>query len=281
MDVQTGRPQPLRTGQSWYLDDIDFSAVNIGRVTNDRTLFATLASASFVEIFSQKYAANLIQLFARDTQLTRWLTQQWQRDEVRHGEALKRYVQTAWPDFDWEAAYRRFEQEYSALCSVAQLESRLPLELIARCVVETGTSSFYRALQSYVDETVLLQILERIRCDEIAHFSHFRHSFIEYNRQQRQSVPDILRTIWRRIREIDNEDAFIAFKSVQTDPAMTPEQLMSRWHEYRRSIKRLARRHYPTRQAVKMLISPIPMTSTLKQLLLWPVFGMAVLFAYS
>ncbi len=60
---------------------------------------------------------------------------------MQHGRALKRYVETAWPDFAWDDAYRDFLAEFLRFCSVDQLASTRALELAARCVVETGTAA--------------------------------------------------------------------------------------------------------------------------------------------
>jgi hypothetical protein len=48
-----------------------------------------------------------------DDEVTAWLSQEWEPEELRHGAALRRYVETAWPEFDWNAAYRAFFAEYS------------------------------------------------------------------------------------------------------------------------------------------------------------------------
>jgi DNA-binding transcriptional regulator PaaX len=53
-------------------------------------------------------------------------------------------VRTAWPGFDWEAAYQTFLDQYTPLCTVEQLAGTRALEMAARCVVETGTAAFYR-----------------------------------------------------------------------------------------------------------------------------------------
>ena len=70
--------------------------------------------------------------------MTDWLSGQWEPEELRHGAALKRYVQTAWPEFDWNAAYRGFFEEYSRCCGIEAFAGTRALELAARCVVETG-----------------------------------------------------------------------------------------------------------------------------------------------
>jgi hypothetical protein len=266
--------------QHWRLDDIDFSAIQTELVQNDQFLFLTLASASFVEILSETYADNLIRHYQGDAEITGWLRNNWQRDEVQHGRALKAYVQTVWPLFNWEKAYEGFRVQYSTLCNMEQLEHHKGLELIARCVVETGTSSFYRAAQNYVREPVLRHLLEKIRSDEISHYVHFRRFFETYNRREQHSIAAISATIWRRLRDISGEDAYIAFKHVQAE--FHPGRLFveSEWHSYGQRVKELARHHYPYLAAVKMLIKPIPLIAPFKKIVQWPLVGLALLISY-
>lgn len=260
--------------RSWHIDDIDFAAVDIPAVRNDEFLFLTLASASFVEILAEKYGGNLIAHFAGDAEVTEWLHNAWKVEEVQHGQALKAYVQAVWPEFDWEAAYAGFREEYGALCTIEQLEPQPALELVARCVVETGTATFYRAMQDYVREPVLRGLLDRIKSDEVAHYAHFRRYFERCNATERHGVLPVVATIWRRVREVRGEDAYIAFRHVQTarhpGRAFQPEE----WQRYNQTVKRLARRHYSYSMVVKMLIKPIPMPEPLKRLLQWPLTGL-------
>jgi rubrerythrin len=268
-----------KKNQHWHLDEINFDAIQAELVHNDQFLFLTLASASFVEILSETYAGNLIQHYQGDAEITDWLRNNWQRDEVQHGQALKRYVQIVWPEFNWEKAYEAFRLQYSALCTMEQLEQRKGLELLARCVIETGTSSFYRAMQSYVREPVLQLLLEKIKVDETAHYAHFRRYFDLYNRRDQYSLAAIMATIWRRLRDIGGEDAYIAFKHVYEESHSESQSLNVEWRFYNQKLKQLARHHYPYRLAVKMLIKPVPLFEPLKKILQWPLIGMALLIS--
>lgn len=265
--------------RSWHLDDIDFNAIDIASVRDDNFLFLTLASASFVEILSEMYAANLIEHFQGDSELTNWLSEYWQRDEVQHGQALRTYVQTVWPDFEWDNAYNAFFMHYSTLCTVEQLEPSKALELLARCVIETGTSSFYRALQQYVREPVLRHLIGHIRADEISHYVYFRKYFTAYNAIERHGVGASIATIWRRLSEIRGEDVYIAFKHVHGDRYSNQPYLEADWRRYNQTVKRLARNYYPYLMTVKMLMKPIPMFESIKKMLQWPLVGLAMLIS--
>ena len=264
-----------RKRQHWRLEDIAFKTIDAASVRDDEFLFLTLASASFVEILAETYSDNLIAHFRADSEIAHWLQQTWQQEEVQHGRALKLYVQTVWPEFDWECAYDAFRTDYSALCTVEQLEPRLALELVARCVVETGTSTFYRAVQDYVSEPRLHQLMDSIRADEAGHYRQFRQFFSSYNAIDPQSAWAVIATIWRRMRDVRGQDVYIAFKHVYTGRHPNQPFLASDWHRYTQMVKRRARRHYSFLMAIKMLLKPVPIAEPLKRVLHWPIFGLA------
>ncbi|MFI4989069.1 MAG: ferritin-like domain-containing protein, partial [Alphaproteobacteria bacterium] len=169
----TARPTPdARQGvkpAAWSLADIPYHALERHRLHEDGILLYLLASASFIEITSDLYTRNLVKFFEDDDEVAGWLRQHWEREELQHGAALKRYVETAWPEFDWQAAYRGFFDEYSRGCALERFSETRALELVSRCVVETGTASFYGMLADFSPEPVLRLLASRIRADEIGH----------------------------------------------------------------------------------------------------------------
>lgn len=261
--------------RDWRIEDIDFAAVDRALVEKDERLFYLLASASFVEILSEVYTENLIEHYDGNAETTRWLKETWQREEVQHGRSLKTYVLAVWPEFDWEKSYSGFAAEYSALCSMDNLESSRALEMIARCVVETGTSTLYRCLYDHAEEPVLKRILANIKADEVRHYSKFRRLFLEHNRSEKNRILAVCRVIWKRMMEIHGEDGYIAFKHAFLARSKNPENLDREWAEFRRSLNSLVIRHYPFRMAVEMLLSPVPISTYSKKLLERVLIGLA------
>ncbi|HQT27506.1 MAG TPA: ferritin-like domain-containing protein, partial [Burkholderiales bacterium] len=231
--------------KSWNLEEIDFGILKREMVENDERLFYLLASASFVEILSEVYSGNLIEHYDGDHEAIAWLRETWQREEVQHGQSLKRYVQTVWPAFDWERSYSGFVAEYRALCSIENLESSRALEMVARCVVETGTSTLYRCLYDHVEEPLLKEILSNIKSDEVRHYSKFRKLFIEHNHLEKKGVMAVFRVIWKRMAEIRGEDGYIAFKHAYLCRSGNPGNLEEEWSKFRKSLNSLMLRHYP------------------------------------
>jgi hypothetical protein len=255
-------------GASWSVDAIPYHALERGLVRDDRQLFYTLASASFVEITSDLYTRNLIEFFDGDAEVAGWLAHGWEPEELQHGAALRRYVEAAWPDFDWAEAYRRFLGEFKALCSVDQLAPTRALELAARCVVETGTASFYRMLSEMSPEPVLRDLTAKIRADEVRHYKYFYRHYRRYRARERPTRRAVARTLWSRIGEVDAEDAFYAFKHVFL--ASHPDARFERrdYEAFRAGFRAMVKRHFPYGMAVKMLLKPLGLSAPVGRVVL-------------
>lgn len=243
------------TRSSW-LGQIPFDRIERGCIERHEQLFNLVCSASFIEITSDLYTRSLVALFAGDAEAVDWLTQSWEPEELEHGAALKRYVQLAWPDFDWEAGYRSFFAEYSQICSIDNLAPTRARELAARCVVETGTSTFYRMVEQARFEPVLTEIARRIANDEVRHYKYFYQFFRRYRDQERQPRTGIVCTLVSRTADVKSEDAFIAFKHAFMSRHSSSEFDPHEFAVYRTFIKRLAQAHFPHEMAVKMLLKP-------------------------
>jgi hypothetical protein len=254
----------------WSMAAIPYRDLERAAVKDDALLFAILASASFIEITSDLYTDNLVAFFDGDRAVVDWLSHHWEPEELQHGAALKRYVQIAWPEFDWEAAYREFIVEYKCCCSVDQLNPTRALEMTARCVVETGTASFYRMLSDAAPEPVLRELAARIGADEVRHYKNFYHFFLRYCESEQPSRAAVLKTLYSRVMEVDNEDVQIAFKHVFL--ARHPHADFQRAYEdFRDGVRRIAQRHFPHDMAMKMFLKPLQLAPAVGRFVLPPV----------
>jgi hypothetical protein len=242
---------------AWRVDDIPFDAVRPRCLRGHEDLFLMLVSASFVEISSELYTRNLVDYYRGDPDLCAWLDGHWQHEEVQHGVALRRYIAAAYPDFPWQRAYDGFLEDYRRFCTVDQLGPTPALELAARCVVETGTATMYTTLHRLSPEPVLRQLTMDIRNDEVRHYKHFLRQFRRYGEREGVGRTAVLRTLWLRAAEVDNEDAFYAFK--HTFLACRPRQRFepAEYQRFRHRAFALARREYPFEMAAKMAIKPL------------------------
>lgn len=258
----TSSSQPY-AGPRWSLDDIPYERLDRDHVKDDARIFGLVAAASFVEITSETYTRNLVEFCAGDDEVVAWLNDGWQHEEVQHGAALKRYVETAWPDFDWESAYRAFVAEYDQYCKVELLAPSQALEMAARCVVETGTASFYRMVSDASSEPVLSRLTALISRDEVDHYKHFYRYFLRFTERDRPSRAAILRTLLQRTVMVDAEDAAIAFKHARLGGAPEASYDPQDYDQFRRSVRGWGKPHYRFEMAAKMILKPLRLGSFL------------------
>jgi hypothetical protein len=105
--------------------------------------------------------------------------------------------------------------------ATASVRGSLVAELCARCVVETGTSSFYSAIRDSVEEPVLKEICKNIAADEFRHFKLFFTHMERYAAQggERFSRWDRLRVALTRFQEADDDEIASAYHSGNALPA--------------------------------------------------------------
>jgi rubrerythrin len=259
-----------RSGLPWSMDAIPYRDIAREAIEDNELLFQIVASASFIEITSDLYTENLIEYFRDNPELVDWLAHHWEAEELQHGAALKRYVETAWPDFDWQRAYEAFFAEYSHCCSLENLAPTRALELVARCVVETGTASFYRMLANAAPEPVLRELAGNIADDEVQHYKNFYYFFRRYHDTESPGRTAVLWTLWDRAREVDTEDAYIAFKHVFLASKPDAEFRPADYEAFRSSVRRIGRDYFPYGMALKMFLKPLGLAPVIGRVVLPP-----------
>lgn len=255
----------------WRYQDIDFSQIDLHRIADNEDLFFLLCAASFIESGSDLYTSNLATFFDGDQEVTDWLNGHWESEELQHGRALKTYIQTVWPDFDWDTAFASFFKEYSLSCTVEEFEKTRALEMAARCVVETGTATLYRAINACSDEPVLKSLTNKIRADEVRHYKYFFRFFKRYNQLERHGRFTVLGTLIRRVLEIKNDDSEIALRHVFTHcyPGTLPGD--ARLRAMTNRIARLVRRNLSADMCIKMLLKPLELPARIQPGVQYPL----------
>src|SRR6202044_173620 len=84
-------------------------------------------------------------------------------------------------------------------------------ELIARCMVETGTSSYYTALAGATQEPVLQQTCRHIAADEFRHFKLFYDHMRRYLARENIGLLRRLRIAAGRITESEDDELAYAW----------------------------------------------------------------------
>ncbi len=194
---------------SWTLDDIRWEEFDRDRL--DPGIVAIVKAASLVELNGGAYAHHLCRVFADDPEF-QMTARRWGEEEVQHGRALGRWAALADPEFDFAAAFDRFRAGYQV--DFARASSRRGSrsgEMIARCIVETGTSSYYAALRDVAREPVLKQICHHIAADEIRHYKLFYRNLAHCLEHERIGLWRRLRIALGRLAESEDDELAYAY----------------------------------------------------------------------
>jgi len=178
------------TKAGWTLDDISWDRFDPGKV--DLDLLMAVKAASVVEYNAPDYVDYLKAVFPDDTNLHATF-EQWGHEETQHGDALARWVKLADPTFDFQKTFAAFRAGYTPPhfeTADGSVRGSRRGELIARCVVESATTSYYSALRDATEEPVLKQVAAHIAGDEMRHWKLF------YDLQQ--SEKDM--RLWRKLK---------------------------------------------------------------------------------
>lgn len=200
----------------WTPDDIPWADFQPDSLSPD--LLQVVKAAALVERNAGDYSSYLKNIFKADPDFAR-IAGAWQEEEVQHGDVLGRYCEMADPSFVFRDRFKRFTEGYRVPIDVANsVRGSLTGELLARCIVETGTSSFYSAIRDATAEPVLKAIAHRIAGDEFRHYKTFYDLMRRY--VDREGVGMVRRAMVAigRIRETDDDELAFAFHAAN-EPA--------------------------------------------------------------
>jgi rubrerythrin len=212
----------MLNAREWTIDHIAWDRFDPVQV--DGPILRVIKAAAMVERNAADYSAYLAKIFCGDSEFIS-LLEHWRDDETRHGDALGRYAELADPTFDFATRFKRFTDGYRIPVEAEESVRGSPTgELLARCIVETGTSSFYSAIRDAAREPVLRELCHRIAGDE------FRHYKLFYTAMHRSQAKDRL-PLWRRalvaverIRESDDDELAYAWHAANEPVGMAYER---------------------------------------------------------
>ncbi|MDP7344511.1 MAG: ferritin-like domain-containing protein [Alphaproteobacteria bacterium] len=155
----------------WTAEDIPWDSFEPGKL--DPELLKLIKAACMVEHHGAAYGQYLCAVFGGepgfcDTAMA------WAEEEIQHGKVLRRYAELADPEFDFDVAFSRFTEGHRIDVTAEQsIRGSLCGEMVARCAVEVGTSSYYSALRDSTEEPLLREICRNIAADEFRHYKLF------------------------------------------------------------------------------------------------------------
>jgi hypothetical protein len=200
----------------WQIAEVAWDRFDRAKVDPD--LVPAVKAAAMVERNGLDYAAYLTGVFHDDPDFQQ-AANNWALEEVQHGDALGKWATLADPAWDYEAAFQRYREGFKINTEAdASIRGSRTGELIARCMVETGTSSFYSAVADATAEPVLQQICRQIAADEFRHFKLFYDHMRRYLARENISFLRRLRIAAGRFSETEDDELAFAFHCANDDP---------------------------------------------------------------
>jgi hypothetical protein len=228
---------------SWTLDDIAWD--HFDRREVDPELLRIVKAASLVEHNGADYAHYLCRVFHDDPGFQK-LAQRWGKEEIQHGEALGRWAALADPSFDFAKACARFSAGFRPNLGTADsVRGSRAREMVARCVVETGTSSYYSALAEATSEPVLREICQRIAADEFRHYKLFYSTLKRCLADEKIGLWSKLRVAAGRIVESEDDELAYAYYAANSD--VVPYERRRYGNAYARRAYAVYRQHHVER----------------------------------
>ena len=193
----------------WRIEDVAWDRFDPAKV--DPEILRLVKSAAMVERNGTEYAVYLCRVFKEDPAFCQASTN-WAVEEVQHGDALGKWAELADPEWRFADAFERYRTGYKLpLDAEGSVRGSKTGELIARCMVETGTSSYYTALADATNEPVLEQVCRLIATDEYRHWKLFYDHLQRYLAREHISVLSRLRIAAGRITETEDDELAYAY----------------------------------------------------------------------
>jgi hypothetical protein len=234
---------------TWTLDDIPWQNFDAGKL--DPEIVRLVKAASLVEYNGAVYAQHLCRVFADDNGF-QTSARQWGEEEVQHGVALGRWAELADPSFDFDSAFARFREGFRIdFDNDRSRRGSRAGEMIARCIVETGTSSYYTALAEASDEPVLKDICRHIAADEFRHYRLFYKNLSACLAREQLGRWARLRIALSRIAESEDDELAYAYHAANGGDAAYDRRSCSRAYGQRAAA--LYRLHHVERMVAMVL----------------------------
>jgi len=193
----------------WTLDDMPWAKFDPSLV--DPELLRIVKAASLVEFNGGDYATYLCNVFDDDPSFQE-AARGWAVEEVQHGAVLARWAALADPSFDFDKSFARFKEGFSIPVSATHsIRGSRAGELVARCIVETGTSSYYTAVADAAQEPVLKSICRHIASDELRHYKLFYDYLKNYLAREGLSRLERLKIGLSRMQESEDDELAYAY----------------------------------------------------------------------
>ncbi|MGB0922249.1 MAG: ferritin family protein [Alphaproteobacteria bacterium] len=241
----------------WSLDDIPWDKFDPAKV--DPHLVPAVKAAAMVEANSGDYVTYLNKVLNPDAKL-KATVEQWGREEVQHGEALGRWAELADPTFSFADALKEFQAGYSLpLEAETSVRGSRTGEMVSRCVIECGTSSYYTAMKDRAQEPVLKFIAQKIAADEFRHYKLFYEVLGDMQKAEGLTTWGRISVALGRVFETEDDELAMAYWSANEAPKGIPYDHARCMGEYHSRAIALYERHHAER-AAQMIAKAVGLT---------------------
>lgn len=201
---------PIRPQREhWKIEDLPWHLLDPSKV--DADVLKTAKAASMVEYNAQDYAAYLCSVFHDDPEFQD-VAANWAIEEVQHGKVLGLWCERVDPTFNHEKAFKMYREKIVINTEAPKsVRGSRAGEMVARCMVETGTSSYYSALGEATEEPVLKAICEKIAADEFRHYKTFYDNLKRYLDKDKLNKFQRLCVALSRIAETEDDELAFAY----------------------------------------------------------------------
>lgn len=219
-------------------------------------MFYCVGIASFVESTAPLDTNRLIRLSDNHADVRPWLERVWLPRRAEHGRAFRDYIETTWPEFEWDGAYQDFSGVYGTRTAARVGPPGLALEFVARCATETTLAVFYRTLARSADEPLLRELACAAARDHTAYFGYFRGLFERVSGRRRAGLATAYRTVQascRSTREVDVAAAYVPLGRHWHGGWVFPELT---YPDFLAKLARLLKRHAELGSFERLLFRP-------------------------
>lgn len=191
----------------WKFEDINWSLFDPKKV-NPETI-RIIKAGSVVEHNGADYGQYLKGVFKGDPLFEKEINS-WAADEIKHGAVLAQWVKMADPSYNFDERFKAYVEGFPINVHAQEsIRGSRGAELLTRCMVEIGTSSFYTAVKDATDEPLLKHICAKIAADELRHYKLFYTHYKRYQKQEKIPLQKRLAIALGRL--VENEDDELAF----------------------------------------------------------------------
>ena len=245
IDARNGGPNKdnlVSAKRHWDMEtDIPWDKFDPDKVPPE--LLKILKAASMVEYNARDYATYLCNVFHDDPKFQAD-AKAWAQEEVQHGAVLGKWCEYADPNWDHDAHFERFVAGFRPdISATNSIRGSRAGELVARCMVEVGTSSYYGSMGQVTEEPVLKEICKRIAADELRHYKMFYANLKRYLDIEHPSKFQRFKVALGRVVEAEDDELSYAYYA-----ANAPEDAPYDRKYYNSAYMRRAFEYYSPKQ---------------------------------